>query len=132
MNYKKYGVRYRFRLGINRGLIQRGGAFAIGVTLHSGVENCNRFEPPPPFRFRMGVVVAVVVSAVIASARFITLNSIRSFAVDAIPAAIADVVAVDGAAFAPPEFVLIAIFICLTTVNPIQYCYCRQTDQDSE
>lgn len=106
---------YRFRLGISRGLIQRG-LFVIGVTLHSGVENCNRFEPPPPFRFRIGVVVAVVISvAAVVSARFITLNSIRSFAVDAMLAAIADVVAVDGADFAPPEFVLIAIFICLVT-----------------
>lgn len=107
---KKVPSSYRFRLGINRGLIQRGALFVIGVTLHSGVENCNRFEPPPPFRFRIGVVVAT--SAVVASARFITFNSIRSFAVDAIPAAIADVVAVAGVAFAPLEFVLIAIFIC--------------------
>lgn len=106
-----YNYLYRFRLGINRGLTQRGTEFAIGVTLHSGVENCNFFEPPPPFRFKIGVVVAVVTSAVVASARFNTLNSIRSFVLEAMPAAIADVVAVDGAVFVLPELVLIAIFI---------------------
>lgn len=99
---------YRFRLGIKRGLTQRGTAFTIGFTLHSGVENCNRFEPPPPFLFKIGVVVAVAAS-VVPSARFITFISIRSFAFEAMPAAMADVVAVDGAAFAF-EFVLIAIF----------------------
>lgn len=96
--------------------MQRGTVFVIGVSLRSGVENCNRFELPAPFRFRIGVVVVVGISAVVVSARFITLNSIRSFAVDAIPAAIADVMAADGAAFAPPGFVLIAIFICLVMV----------------
>lgn len=105
-------ISYRFRLGINRGLTQRGTVFAIGVTLYSGVENFNRFEPPPPFRFKIGVVVAVVTSAVVdASARFIIFISIRSFALETIPAAMADVVGVDGAAFAPPELVLIAILI---------------------
>lgn len=103
---------YRFRLGINRGLTQRGAEFPIGFTLYSGVENCNRFEPPPPLRFKIGVVVAVATSdVVVASARFMTFISIKSFAFEAIPAAIADVVGVDGAVFAPPEFVLIAIFM---------------------
>lgn len=105
---------YRFRLGISLGLIHRG----AGASLTSGVVNstCNRFEPPP-LRFKIGVVAAVddvtPVAVVVASALFITFNSIRSFAFDAIPAAMAEVVAVDGAAFAPPlEFVLIAIFLC--------------------
>lgn len=32
------------------------GIDAIGVTLHSGVENCNFLEPPPLLRFNIGVV----------------------------------------------------------------------------
>lgn len=49
---------YRRRLG-NRRLLLMPGIVAIGVTLNSGVVNCNRFEPPPPlFRFKIGVDVA--------------------------------------------------------------------------
>lgn len=47
---------YRRRLG-NRRLLLMPGIVAIGVTLNSGVENCNRFEPPPLLRFKIGVVV---------------------------------------------------------------------------
>lgn len=75
-------------------------ALAIGVTLNSGVVNCSRFELPPPLRFKIGVVVT--------SAGFflMILNSIRSFVLDATPAAIADAVEDDGAVF-----VLIAILL---------------------
>lgn len=47
---------YRRRLG-NRRLLLMPGIVAIGVTLNSGVVNCNRFEPPPLLRFKIGVVV---------------------------------------------------------------------------
>lgn len=92
---------YRFLLGIKRELTL--GTVAIGVTLNSGVENCSRFELPPPLRFRIGVVVTSVVFF------FMIFNSMRSFVLDVISSAIAiDVVDVDGTAFTP-QFVLIAI-----------------------
>lgn len=120
MEYSDFS--YRFRLGISRGLTHRGGVFPFAIALHSGVENCSRFEPPPPFRFKIGVATSADV-VVVASVRFIILISIRSFALEAMPAAIAEVVGVHGAvAFAPPEFVLIAIFVYAFIVdNLIQY-----------
>lgn len=50
---------YRRRLG-NRRLVLMPGMAAIGVTLHSGVVNCRRFEPPPLLRFKIGVVDDIV------------------------------------------------------------------------
>lgn len=92
---------YRFRLGIRRVLMP--GIVAIGVTLNSGVVNCNFFELPPVFRFNI-VVVDVVVSK-----RFCSIfNSIKSVALSDIAAAPSDV-DVDGADLLPDEFVLIAI-----------------------
>lgn len=46
---------YLLLLGLSLLLVMPGSG-AIGVTLNSGVENCSFFEPPPLFRFRIGVV----------------------------------------------------------------------------
>lgn len=88
------------------------GPVAIGFTLNSGVVNWRRFELPPPLRFRIGVVVAVV--AVPVTGFFCSIfNSIKSFVLlDATIDAIADAAAddVDGVADALTlEFVFIAI-----------------------
>lgn len=93
---------YRLRLGISRVLMP--GPVAIGFTLNSGVVNWRRFELPPPFRFKIGVVVAVPVALV---GFFCSMfNSIKSFVLDAIADAADDV---DGAGALAPEFVFIAI-----------------------
>lgn len=101
-NKGNFKLIYRLRLGISRVLMR---SVAMGLTLNSGVVNCRRFEPPPTFRFRIGVVVAVA----LALADFFCniFNSIKSFVLDAMPTAMAD--ADDGADALAPEFVFIAI-----------------------
>lgn len=101
---------YRLRLGINRALTP-----GTVVTLNSGVVNWRRFELPPPFRFRIGVAVAV------AGFFWIIFNSIKSFVLDdAASAPIADAADIDGAELIP-EFVLIAIVIVVgTALDKIQ------------
>lgn len=95
---------YRLRLGISRVLMR---SVAMGLTLNSGVVNCRRFEPPPTFRFRIGVVVAVALT--MAGFFCSMFNSIRSFVLDATPAAMADADDDDGVDALAPELVFIAM-----------------------
>lgn len=99
---------YRLRLGISRRLMR---SVAMGLTLNSGVVNCRRFELPPTFRLRIGVVVSVALALALAMAGFFCsiFNSIKSFVLDAMPAAMADADDDDGADAFAPEFVFIAM-----------------------
>lgn len=86
------------------------GIVAIGVTLNSGVENCNRFALLPFFRFKIGVVVAEPM--VWPSVRlFIVFNSIKSLLFVAVMALCTPTVLLEAAFRLEVELMAILLLI---------------------
>lgn len=79
------------------------GIVAIGVTLNSGVVNCNRFEPPPLLRFRIGVVVASAVGNGFVNVSN-SMSSPMALPMRPIPLVVPELL---------PEFELMAMFDCV-------------------